>query len=216
MNPVRSETAQSPRILIAPQAFRRLKLYIDLCPFEVGGLGTVEARGDEVLVSDIVLIRQRASNSDTELDPQAVADHLLGIIEEGKDPASLRLWWHSHAEADIGWSQTDEKTIEALRIEQLVSIVGNKRHDFTCRMDRFSPERVTLDGLPLVPADEEPSVDDPIRQQVIAELREKVTLIHRDVSDVPEIFLDPSTTLEIAIPFDEQQRADARPGGPAE
>lgn len=66
-----------PHIFIANGAFRRLKLYTDLCPFEVGGLGTVEPFGNDLLVTHIFLVRQRVSDTDTELDPQALADHLL-------------------------------------------------------------------------------------------------------------------------------------------
>lgn len=206
MEPVGPEQGKVPRILIAPRALQRLKLYIDLCPFEVGGLGTVEAFGEDLLVADIFLIRQRASESDTELDSQAVADHLVQTLQEGKDPSSLRLWWHSHAEGRILWSDTDKRTIEALQIDQLVSIVGNKRHEFGCRLDQFSPKRLTLDGLPLLPTpDETPEDQEPLRKKIMAELREKVTLIRRDISLVPELFLNPSSTLEIPVPFEEEE-----------
>lgn len=200
------EQRKVPRVFIAPQAFQRLKLYINLCPFEVGGLGTVEPFGDDLRVAEIFLIRQRASDSDTELDPQAVADHLLRTVREGKDPAALRVWWHSHAEADITWSETDEKTIERLQIERLVSIVGNKRHQFGCRLDQFLPKRLTFDRLHLIPTpDGSPADEGALRQQVMVELREKVTLIHREYSEVPEIFFNPSSTLEIPITFDEAE-----------
>lgn len=206
MEPLGPEQGRVPRVLIAPDALQRFKLYIDLCPFEVGGLGTVEQVGDDLLVADIFLIRQRATDSDTELDPQAVAEHLLRTVQEGKDPSSLRLWWHSHAEADITWSDTDEKTIEALQIERLVSIVGNKRHEFGCRLDQFSPKRLTFDRLPLIPTpDEKPDDEESFRKRIMAELREKVTLIHREYSEVPEIFFNPSSTLEIQIPFDQPE-----------
>lgn len=204
MEPLGAEQGKVPRVFIAPRALQRLTLYIDLCPFEVGGLGTVEPLGEDLLVAEVFLIRQRASHSDTELDPQAVAEHLLRTVQEGKDPSSLRLWWHSHAEADITWSDTDERTIEALQIDQLVSIVGNKRHELGCRLDRFSPKRLTFDRLPLIPTpDERPQDAEALREQVLAELREKVTLIHREFSDVPELFFNPSSLLEIPIPFDE-------------
>ncbi|MBI4390891.1 MAG: hypothetical protein HY575_03330 [candidate division NC10 bacterium] len=204
------EHGNVPRVFIAPRALHRLKLYIDLCPFEVGGLGTVEQAGEDVLVTDIVLIRQRASDSDTELDPQAVAEYLLQTVREGKDPSALRLWWHSHAEADVTWSDTDERTIAGLRIDQLVSIVGNKRHEFACRLDHFSPGRVTLHRLPLISSREEESPDEEsLREQVMAELREKVILIHREYSEIPEIFFNPSgSTLEIPITFDEADPPD--------
>lgn len=206
MEPVGPEQGKVPRVFIAAQALLRLKLYIDLCPFEVGGLGTVGPVGGDLLVAGIFLIRQRASESDTELDPQAIADHLVQTLQEGKDPSSLRLWWHSHAEGPILWSDTDERTIETLQIDQLVSIVGNKRHEFGCRLDRFSPERVTLDSLPLLPTPDDIPVDEELlRRQVTAELREKVTLIRREFSPVPELFLAGSGTLEIPIPFDAQE-----------
>jgi hypothetical protein len=86
-----------PRIFITAPAFERLKLYIDLCPFEVGGLGMVENREGDFFVTSISLIRQRASDADTQLDPEAVADHLLRILQEAGDLSAVRLWWHSHA-----------------------------------------------------------------------------------------------------------------------
>lgn len=206
MEPLGPEQGRVPRVFIAAQALRRLKLYIDLCPFEVGGLGTVEPFGEDLRVAEIFLIRQRATDSDTELDPQAVAEHLLRTVQEGKDPSSLRLWWHSHAEADVTWSDTDEKTIEAFQIEQLVSIVGNKRHEFGCRLDQFCPKRLTFDKLPLIPTpDEQPDDEESLQKQIMAELREKVTLIYREFSVVPELFLNPSSTLEIPIPFAEPE-----------
>ena len=73
------EPRKAPRILIAAPVFRRLQLYIDLCPFEVGGLGSVEAFGDDLLVTSAILIRQRATGSDVELDSQAIADHLSRV-----------------------------------------------------------------------------------------------------------------------------------------
>ncbi|MCI0483302.1 MAG: hypothetical protein L0Y78_01835 [candidate division NC10 bacterium] len=193
-----------PRVFIAATAFKRLKWYIDLCPFEVGGLGIVEPFGEDLLVADTFLLRQRASNSDTELDAQAVLDHLLRCAQEGGDLSSLRVWWHSHAEGDIHWSDTDEQTIEAMQIDQLISIVGNKRHEFGCRLDRFRPERATVDGLPLIPiSDAEGSEDESLRQEIMAELREKVTLIVRETPIEHELVFDPSSTVEFEIPFQE-------------
>ena len=204
MEPVSLELGRVSRICIANQAFKRLKLYIDLCPFEVGGLGTVEPLGRDLLVTHIFLIRQRVSDTDTELDPQALADHLWQTLQGGGDLSSLRVWWHSHAEAPILWSETDEQTIATLQIDQLVSIVGNKRHEFACRLDQFQPERATFDRIPLVPLHEEILGDDEsLRRQITAELREKLTPVRRDVPLVPELLLNPSSTLEFPISFDQ-------------
>ncbi len=204
MELISTEPVRIPRILIAGPAFNRLRCFIELCPFEVSGLGTVAPRGEDLLVTDIFLIRQRASDTDTELDSQAVADHLLQGLQRGEDPSALRVWWHSHADGDIYWSHTDEQTIERFQIDQLISIVGNRRLNFACRLDQFSPKRITVNNLPLLPLpDECPGDEESVRQRIMAELREKVTLIRRDVILVPEVFLDPSSTLEIPIGFDE-------------
>lgn len=195
-----------PRIFIAAAAFQRLRLSMDLCPFEVGGLGTVKPFGEDLVVDDISLIRQRASDSDFELDPQAVAHYLLQILQEGKDLSTLRLWWHSHAEGQIFWSKTDEETIEGLRIDPLLSIVGNKRHEFRCRLDLFSPDRVTMDSLPLLPLPNDlPANPDSLRREVVAEMREKLRLVRREVSPVPELILGAAETLEVPIPFEEPE-----------
>ncbi len=197
-----------PRIFIAAQAFQRLKLYTDLCPFEVGGLGMVENREGDLFVTSISLIRQRASDADTELDPEAVADHLLGILRQAGDLSAVRLWWHSHAESQIFWSKTDEETIESLRIDPLLSIVGNKRYEFRCRLDLFSPDRTTLDCLPLLPLpNDRPADPDSLRREVVAELREKMHLVRREVSPVPELILGSAEALEIPIAYTETERS---------
>ncbi len=195
-----------PRILIAAPAFERLNLYIDLCPLEVGGLGTVEYLARDLFVTSISLIRQRATDADTELDSEAVADHLLRILRQAGDLSAVRLWWHSHAEAQIFWSKTDEETIASLRIDPLLSIVGNKKHEFRCRLDLFSPDRITLDSLPLLPLpNESPADSDSLRQEVAAELREKMRLVRREVFPEPELIFGASEALEIPIPFEEPE-----------
>jgi hypothetical protein len=72
-------------------------LYFDLGALEVGGLGMVENREEDLFVTSISLIRQRASDADTEPDPEAVADHLLGILRQAGDLSAVRLWWHNHS-----------------------------------------------------------------------------------------------------------------------
>ncbi len=196
-----------PRIFIAAPVFERLKLYIDLCPFEVSGLGMVENREGDFFVTSISLIRQRASDADTELDPEAVVDHLLGILRQAGDLSAVRLWWHSHAGGELYWSKTDEGTIESLRIDPLLSIVGNQRREFRCRLDLFSPDRITLDSLPLLPLPNDlPADPDSLRRDVVAELREKMRLVRREIFPVPELILGAAEALEIPIPFEEPER----------
>jgi len=167
-------------IFILPLAFQRLKIYIDLCPVEISGLGEVELRGDRLVVTDLFLIPQTGTPSETELDPEHLYEFLAKHLLQGRDPASLRVWWHSHAGMDVNWSRIDQETIGKFPGDYLISIVGNKRGEFLCRLDIFAPSPQTINDLDLIPLDE-PVVEatsepDRLRGEVLAQIREKVRI----------------------------------------
>lgn len=167
-------------IFIVPLALQKLRLYIELCPAEISRLGEVEVQGDRFVVTDIFPLRQKGSPSETELDPEHLCEFLSRCLPQGKDPASLRVWWHSHGEMDVHWSRTDQETIEEFPGEYLISIVGNKRGQFLCRLDIFVPPRQIIDGLALVPlgGPSIQAIDDPdsMRRAILAEIKEKVRI----------------------------------------
>ena len=168
-------------IFIAPLAFQKLKMYIECCPVEIGGLGEVELRGDRFIVTDLFLIAQWGTPSETELDPQHISSFLAERLAQGKDPALIRVWWHSHAEADVHWSLTDQKTIKGFLGDYLISIVGNKRGEFLCRLDTPAPAPQTIEDLPLIPLGEPAVADGPelgrLRRAILGEIREKVRIL---------------------------------------
>ncbi len=167
-------------IFILPLAFQRLKIYIELCPVEISGLGEVDLRGDRLIVTDLFLIPQKGTPSQTELDPERLCQFLTQYLAQRRDPASLRVWWHSHGGMDVNWSRTDEETIRNFPGDYLISIVGNKRGEVLCRLDIFAPSPQTIDSLDLVPLNG-PEVEaiadsDAQRREVLAEIREKVRI----------------------------------------
>lgn len=168
-------------IFIAPLAFQKLKIYIECCPVEIGGLGEVELRGDRLIVTDLFLIAQWGTPSETELDPQHISSFLSQCLAQGRDPALIRVWWHSHAEADVHWSLTDQNTIKSFLGDYLISIVGNKRGEFLCRLDTPAPAPQTIEDLPLIPLGEPAVADGPelgrLRRAILGEIREKVRIL---------------------------------------
>lgn len=173
-------TVQPRCIFITPRAYRKLRIYVECCPVEIGGLGNAECREDRLVVSDLFLVEQRASPSETVLDTQRVVELISEYLVQGKDPASLRVWWHSHGETEVYWSPTDEETISTFPGEYLISIVGNRRGQFLCRLDSFARAQETIVGLDLVPLDE-PTAEgacgtDAQRRAVLREIREKVRI----------------------------------------
>lgn len=173
----------APQILITPQAFQKLRLYIDLCPMEIGGLGQVELNDTQFVITDLFILPQKVSPAETELDPAAMLELLECCVSEGRDPASLCLWWHSHADMDVEWSATDERTIETFPGDFMLSVVGNKAGDVACRLDILRPTRQVLGDLPLkiLPGPAGEADERGLRTAIIAEMSQKLQVISRDV-----------------------------------
>lgn len=201
MEPTLSEPEARPVIHITPLALAKLRLYIMSCPVEISGLGHVEEIEGRRVITDVFLLRQDASSERTELEAQAVLDFLAAHVAGGGDAASLRLWWHSHADVSPGWSTTDEETIEGFGGEYLVSIVGNRRGEFLVRIDVFAPQRTVHQEVELVPVEEAGAVDEEaLRAGIAVEVREKVrTFVRLDPSDLAEGATGMREPLEIAV-----------------
>jgi hypothetical protein len=174
--------APPPQVFIAPFAFQKLRLYIELCPMEIGGLGAVERSGPNFVITDLFILSQKVSPAETELDPAAIFDILQSCVAEGRDPASLCFWWHSHAEMDVEWSETDERTIESFPGDFMLSLVGNKGGAFACRLDILHPTRQVLTDLPVTIAPDGGGEGDEatLRASIVAEMCEKLQVITRD------------------------------------
>lgn len=173
----------APQVLITPQAFQKLRLYIELCPMEIGGLGQVECDEPRFVITDLFILPQKVSPSETELDPAAMLELLECCISEGRDPASLCLWWHSHADMDVEWSATDERTIETFPGDFMFSLVGNKAGAFACRLDIMRPTRQVLSDLPLtiLPGPDGQADEKALRNAIITEMAQKLQVISRDL-----------------------------------
>jgi proteasome lid subunit RPN8/RPN11 len=177
---VESDRPRSPVIFITGRAFHRLKLLLRLCPAEIAGLGYVTPRPDGFLILDVFALPQRVTDSDAELDPEALLDFLTEFVSAEGDPSSLQFWWHSHVDGELYWSPTDLETIERFSGNRVISIVGNQQGELLCRLDLFTPRRECFEGLPLVLADEDggPATLDleALRREVQAEIRTKVRM----------------------------------------
>jgi len=161
-------------IRIRRHALDKLLLYAERCPMEIGGLGTVTEETGGLLITDVVLLPQKVSAWDTELDAEALFDFLGRLVAGGGDAAGVRLWWHSHADMDLIWSDTDCATIANLPGDFWVALLVNRRGEVACRLDAFTPRRQTWD-LPLTEV-LDGDVRDPeaLRASIDREILEKV------------------------------------------
>jgi hypothetical protein len=175
-------SAERPALRIEPPAWEKLSLYVRLAEGEVGGLGRVEQDGPDFVVTDCFLIDQRATDVDTELDPEAVSHFLLGYVEAGHDPSELRFWWHSHARESCFWSTDDERTIDGWSGDWLVALVSNFAGKILARFDRYEPARQTIGWLDVLPPGPPPSLDGPAAQAARADLSRHVQVTRRSTN----------------------------------
>lgn len=162
-----------PKVYIFAEDKRLLDTYVRLAKGEISGLGTVEVRGGNFLVTELLLFEQTCNASHTSLNTGDIASFLTQAVMDGRPTEDLKLWWHSHVNMDVFWSQEDEGTAQRLSNGVwFLSLVANKRSEYLCRLDIFDPVPITLDELEVIVI----YPDDPELDEIVqAEIDEKVT-----------------------------------------
>lgn len=108
---------RTPKVLITPEAFKRMSLYVELGAKEVGWLGTAErtASGD-FLITNTFLLDQEVTPTETELSVDGINALAMQLVEQGdagmKALNELKFWGHSHVRMGTSPSGTDERTME--------------------------------------------------------------------------------------------------------
>ena len=127
-------------VAITVQARRKLNAFIAQCPQEISGLGTVEVVAGGLLITDVFLLQQEVTPSETVLPALTVAYFLATATDNGIDPSQLRLWWHSHATDQPYFSPTDLATITGTfdTSPWLLSYVGCHEGTYQARLDVFA------------------------------------------------------------------------------
>ncbi len=149
-----------PTLSFTGRAWRKLDLFTTLCPFEIGGLGTVNARGLDFEVDDIFLVPQDVNDIATRLDGDGVSALIERLLGEGRDPGRLRLWWHSHAREATFWSGEDEETISGFRNDTMISLVTNHQLRLLARIDSYAPRTTTWVHVERPAGGPEPTADE--------------------------------------------------------
>ena len=172
-----------PTATIDLRALMALRCYLEAVPGEVSGIGLVAERGGGPHVFDVFILQQVGAATETELDVGVLAAFVASFEQRGGDPSQLRCWWHSHGDFDVGWSETDEATIATFPGEGLLSLVGNRRGDLLCRLDRWGSGRETHHNVPLVAVGNPPASTEALRAAIQAEV---AALVRPGVSIPPD------------------------------
>ncbi|MBK9770915.1 MAG: hypothetical protein IPP57_08845 [Candidatus Obscuribacter sp.] len=113
---------RTPRVLISPDAFKRMCLYVEIGALEVGWLGTVtRTKNGDFLIGTTYLLQQDVSPTETILSVDGINALAMALCEQGEEGmkalSSLRFWGHSHVRMGTSPSGTDEQTMERFGTE---------------------------------------------------------------------------------------------------
>lgn len=115
------------QVVIDKPVFDKIDYWIQKADGEVSGLGKVFYDKGIYRVKSAILLKQKNSAVDTDLDP---ADIAKAMYETKDEPGYLNFWWHSHVEMDTSWSKTDTDTMALIaRAGWFVCTVLNKRRE---------------------------------------------------------------------------------------
>ena len=118
------DNRRAPRVLITPNAYKRMCLYVELAEKEVGWLGTVVmTRNGDFLIDHTYLLEQEVTATETELSAEGQAKLVEDLLKKGEpgfeEVNRLRFWGHSHVRMGTSPSGTDESTMKRFYEEGL-------------------------------------------------------------------------------------------------
>ncbi len=119
-HPVRAKMSflnkPAPRILISPEAYRTMLVYVERAPLEVGWQGTVIRQGNDFHIMKVFLLEQTVSTVTTVLSIPGRNELCMELLASGPEGLealnNLRFWGHSHVRMGVAASPQDEKTMD--------------------------------------------------------------------------------------------------------
>lgn len=169
---------------INQQAYNKLRAYVEECPEEISGYGKIEYFDGIPRVTDLVIFEQTVSAAHSDIDDNALGKFIYEMTKKEEDLSVWNLWWHSHANMDAFFSQTDTDTIDrSVEHQNLFSLVTNKDGKVVIRYDVYDPIRLSLkDKWELKVVYEE---DAAIREEIKKEIAEKVSSFRSTIVSSP-------------------------------
>ena len=113
---------------------------------EISGLMTAVPQKDgRFKLSDVEILKQENTGSNTELDGQAVTDYTMKQAMKYKNTDMKFVWWHSHHTMGAFWSGTDIKEIEAWENDSYsLALVVNLKEEYVFRVSVWK-----ANGIPI-------------------------------------------------------------------
>lgn len=161
-------------LIISNKAIQKIRYWVDKCPKEISGFGTVEYDIEKktFYVNDAFLLEQTVGAAHTDITAEGMGKLMY---ETRNAKGKLGFWWHSHATMDVFWSSQDLQTINDLgKNGWIVASVFNKREEVrsavcysaTSDLNQKQPETILYDEIETVV--ESPALDEKFKTELDA------------------------------------------------
>lgn len=149
-NAPKIQMIETPQVVILPDAFTKMRYYVECTDTEVGWLGTVEKMNNIYLITDTLLFDQEVNSVTCEITPQGlteIANELLALPNGMEIVNSIRLWGHSHVNMGVSPSGQDDTqmTVFAGSCEYFLRVIANKKGEMEFSLYDYNTGVVCLD-----------------------------------------------------------------------
>lgn len=133
-----------PTLVIPLAVWQQMMGFVLACPIEVNGFGYVDhvVERAELRVSEVFILEQIVTGGSADVDAETLAQYLYQMRHQGENPARMKFQWHSHVNGEARFSPVDTANIETYLAEWMVSLVANKRSEYSARLDIYRPFRI--------------------------------------------------------------------------
>lgn len=135
------------KLTISDTAIKKIRYWVDKCPKEVSGFGTIvyDPKEHTFYVDDAYLLEQTVGAAHTDITAEGMAKLMY---QARNSKGKLGFWWHSHVNMDVFWSSQDTETIMSLGGNGwIVASVFNKREEVRSAV-AYSAQSALNDNVP--------------------------------------------------------------------
>ncbi len=137
------------KLIFNKETYSKMMMYTKLLNVEITGLIEVRVENNKFYLDDIHLFRQKVSGAQCEMeDDLAIVELMDKMIKAGKNPGSLKCWWHSHNTMGTSPSGTDTTTGEKFANKEfLITLITNQNGDIYSKLNFYKPILFEIEDL---------------------------------------------------------------------
>jgi proteasome lid subunit RPN8/RPN11 len=181
INDGKNEVDSNFKVYIKQEVYNEVMTLTKLLDDEITGLLEVEREGENFTIKGLQMFRQKVSKTQCEQeDDMAIQEMCKRMIAEGKNPAELKCWWHSHNNMGVSPSGTDYDTIKKYGVDYAIMIITNHSKEISCQVHIFKPFQIKIKNVPVYIV--QPAISQALIDKCVEQVKTFVKNEHRSYS----------------------------------